>query len=204
LAVGHVGIASPIIVALYLVAMRSVYRYERRILVAHAEEAAERYPKLTLRRAVTGYVLAAIVVGAAGTALPFVGDQLATVMDWQRTFVGTLFVAFATSTPELVVTVAALRLGTLDMAIGNLLGSNLFDVAIVAIDDFAFLPGPILAHVSPVHGFSAMSAVIMTGVAIVGLMYRAPGSLFRAVGWAGVLLFCLFLLNSYVVYLHGD
>jgi cation:H+ antiporter len=202
-ALGHVGLASPILLGLYLVAMRSVYRYERRTRVVHTAEAAELYPELTLHRAVVRYLLAALVIVAAGTALPFVGDQLAAVMGWRRSFVGTLFVALATSAPEVVVTVTALRLGTLDMAIGNLLGSNLFDTAIVAIGDCAFLPGPILAHVSPVHVVSATSAVIMTGVAIVGLVYRAPGHLFRAVGWASLLLVVLFVLNSYVLYLFG-
>ena len=49
-------------------------------------------------------------------------------MGWRTTFVGTLFVAGATSLPELVVTISALRMGAVDLAIGNLLGSNLFNM----------------------------------------------------------------------------
>jgi cation:H+ antiporter len=124
-------------------------------------------------------------------------------MAWQQTFVGTLFVAFATSVPEIVVTVSALRLGALDMAIANLLGSNLFDIAIVAIDDIAFLPGPILAQVSPLHAVSALSAIMMSGVVIVGLLYRPPQRLFRGVGWASLFLLTIYLLNTFVLYLHG-
>jgi len=204
LALGHVGIYSPIIVLLYVLAMRTVFHYERRQLAQRVEETVENYPRITLRRAVTGYGLASLVVVAAGIWLPFIGDDLAQVMGWHKTFVGTLFVAFATSVPELVVSLSALRLGALDMAIGNLFGSNLFDVLIVAIDDLLFLPGPILSHVSGLNVASALSAVMMTGVAIVGLLYRPTTRLFRTVGWISLFLLTLYLLNAYVLFLHAE
>jgi cation:H+ antiporter len=202
--VGHVGLSSLIMIVLYAIAVRTVFRYERRQVAAYAEGAAERYPRVTLRQAIVRYLMAAFVVVATGSFLPFVGNQMAVVMGWQQTFVGTLFVAFATSAPEIVVTVAALRMDALDMAIGNLFGSNLFDVVLVAVDDIFFLPGPILAHVSPLHAVTCLSAVMMTGVAIVGLLYRPRRRLFRTVGWAGLLLFSLYLLNTYVLYLYGE
>ncbi|MCK7502373.1 MAG: hypothetical protein MZW92_80295 [Comamonadaceae bacterium] len=136
--------------------------------------------------------------------MPFIGADLAQVMGWHKTFVGTLFVAFATSVPELVVTLSALRLGALDMAIGNLFGSNLFDVLILAADDLLFLRGPILSHVSQLHVASALSAMMMSGVAIVGLLYRPATRLFRTVGWTSLFLLTLYLLNSYVLFLHGE
>jgi cation:H+ antiporter len=202
-ALGHVGLYTPLIIVLYAVAMRTVFRYERVQMAAYAGEHAERYPEISLRQAVQRYVLAALVVVGAGIWLPFIGEQIARVMEWEATFVGTLFVAFATSVPEMVVTVSAMRLGALDMAIGNLLGSNLFDILIVAVDDIFFTRGPILAHVSPVHAVSAMSAVMMTGIVIVGLLYRPKTRLFRAAGWASLLLLGVYLLNAFVLYLHG-
>lgn len=63
----------------------------------------------------------------------------------------------------MVVTVSALRMGALDMAIGNLFGSVLFNVLVLAIDDAIYVMGPLLAHVSPLHAVSAMSAMIMLG-----------------------------------------
>ncbi len=202
-ALGHVGLYTPLIIVLYAVAMRTVFRYERAQMAAYAEEHAERYPEISLRQAVQRYVLAALVVVGAGIWLPFIGEQIARVMEWEATFVGTLFVAFATSVPEMVVTVSAMRLGALDMAIGNLLGSNLFDILIVAVDDIFFTRGPILAHVSPVHAVSAMSAVMMTGIVIVGLLYRPKTRLFRAMGSVSLLLLGIYLLNAFVLYLHG-
>ncbi len=203
-AIGHVGLYTPIILFLYALAMRTVFQFEQRQRVEYAEKAAERYPDISLRTAVVRYLLASALVVSAGVWLPFIGVELALVMGWNNSFVGTLFVAFATSVPELVVTVSALRIGALDMAIGNLLGSNLFDVAILAVDDIFFIEGPLLSHVSQIHVVSAISAIMMTGVAIVGLFYRAVSRLFRTVGWVSLFLFVIYLVNSYVLFLAGE
>lgn len=204
LALGHVGAYSPIFVALYLVAIRSVWDYEREQVVEHAAEEAGRYPGVTLRQATVRYLLAALGVVAAGSWLPFIGIDIAQAMGWHKTFVGTLFVAAATSLPELVVTIAAVRIGAVDMAIANLLGSNLFNVAILAADDAAFLPGPLLSHVSPMHAVSAASASVMTGLVVVALLYRPRARVFRTVGWASLGLLTVYLLNAYFLYLHGE
>jgi cation:H+ antiporter len=180
-----------------------VFVYERGHPVASATPvAAAGDPQLS--QVLTRFAMAGAVVVGAGLWLPFVAVDLAAAMGWSRSFVGTLFVAFATSVPELAVTVSAVRLGALDLAIGNLLGSNLFNVAIIAIDDLFYTKGPLLAHVSPVHAMTAGSAVIMTGLAVVGLFYRPTDRVFRAVGWISLSLFAVYLLNAYVLYLHGD
>jgi len=199
----HVGAYTPILILLYLVGMRTIFAYERRHVEHFAERIADRYPQRTLRQALLRYCAAALVVTAAGVWLPFIGEDLAKTMGWQDTFVGTQFVAAATSLPELVVTISALRIGALDMAIANLLGSNLFDILILALDDLAYRRGPLLAHVSPMHAVTATSALIMTGLAVTGLLYRPAGRVLRTVGWISLGLFAVYLLNTSVLYLHG-
>jgi len=203
LAIGHIGAYTPLIIALYLLAMRTLHQYERRELAEFVGDVAERYAHVSLRRAAIGYALASGVIVAAGIWLPFVGADIAAQMGWHDSFVGTLFVAAATSAPEIAVTIAAVRIGALDMAVANLLGSNLFDILILAIDDIFYLKGPILAHVSQAHALSAVSAIIMTGMAVVGLFYRPAGPLWRSVSWISVFMLALYLLNSYILFLHG-
>ena len=203
-AVGHLGAYSVVIVLIYAVAMRTVFRYERTERAAFTEEHAERYPHITLQQAGWRYAGAAAIVVAAGIWLPFVGKALADAMGWHQTFVGTLFVAAATSLPEAVVTITALRIGALDMAVSNLLGSNLFNGLLVAVDDALYLKGPILAHISPLHGLSALSAIMMTGVAIIGLIYRPREQLLRVMSWASLMIFSIYLLNSWLLYLRGE
>jgi len=201
---GHVGLYTPIFVIIYLLAIRAIFDYEREQVAVHAAAGASRYPGITLRAAVTNYAVAALAVLAAGSWLPFVAVSLADAMGWHRTFVGTLFVAGVTSLPELVVTIAALRIGAVDMAIANLLGSNLFNIAILAVDDLFFVRGPILSHVSPMHAVSAASAVVMSGIVIVALLYRPRERLFRRIGWTSLALLTVYILNAYVLFLHGE
>ena len=202
-AVGHIGLYTPVMLVLYAVAMRSVFRYEREHIAAFTTEKPDRYPHLTLSQAIVRYVLAAFFVVASGAWIPFVAQEIADVMNWHQSFVGTLFVAFATSVPEIVVTVAAMRIGALDMAIGNLFGSNLFNVAILAVDDVLYLEGPLLSSVASLHALSAISAVMMTGVAIVGLLYRPTTRIFKTVGWVSIVLFTTYFLNAYLLYLYS-
>jgi len=201
---GWVSLATPLIFFLYIVAMRTVFRYEKRQIAEFADAEKDLYPDLTLRQAVARYIAAAMVVVLAGIWLPFVASQLAEEMGWAQSFVGTLFVSIVTSLPEVVVTIAALRLGAVDLAVGNLFGSNLFNVMILGIDDLLYVKGPLYAAIAPVHAVSALSAVMMTGVAIVALFYRPQQRLFRTVGWVSVFLFTTYVINSYVVYLFGS
>jgi cation:H+ antiporter len=196
------SLATPVVFLLYMVAMRTVFSYER----AHATP-APLVPDDTrpdLRQAVQRFVLAAAVVFLAGLWLPFVALDLAIAMGWNRSFVGSMFVALVTTLPELAVTLSALRIGAVDMAIGNLLGSNLFNVAIVAVDDLFYRQGSLLADSSPVHAVTAGSAIIMTGLAMIGLFFRPRSRVLRAVGWVSLGLLAVYLFNTYVLYLHGD
>jgi cation:H+ antiporter len=202
--IGHVGLYAPFILLLYLLAMRSLYRYEQEQISEYVEDRAELYPDTSLKQAVRGYAMAAMAVVAAGIWLPFIAKDLAVVMAWKQSFVGTLFVAAVTSAPEVVVTVAALRMGAVDLAIGNLFGSNMFNIVLVAIDDLAYLPGPLLADVSLTHATSAFSAMMMSGLAVVGLVLRPPSRVFRTVSWISLLLLVIYLLNTLFLYLYSQ
>lgn len=201
--IGHVSVYSPFLMLLYFVAMRAAFFYDRRIPASEGAPAVHD-GDVPLRRAIVRYVLAALVLGAAGGWMPFAGLAVADAMGWNTTFVGTMFVAAATSLPELVVTITALRLGSADMAIGNLLGSNLFAILVIAIDDFAYREGSLFSAVSPAHAVTAFAGAIMAGILIVGLLYRPGNRFFGVIGWVSLSLLAVYLLSSYTVYLHGQ
>jgi cation:H+ antiporter len=200
---GHVGLYSPFIVLVYLVAMRAVYSYERRTVSEYTEVSAERYPDATLRSAVKGYVLSAGAVVLAGSWLPFVAKDISDMMGWGQSFVGTLLVAAVTSVPEAAVTISALRIGALDMAIANLLGSNLFDIIILAVDDVFYTKGPLLAHVDASHALTAFTAVMMSALVVVGLTFRPQRRAALGLTWVSLGLLMLYVLNSWILFEHA-
>lgn len=138
------------------------------------------------------------MIGAA-TWLPHLGEEIAELTGLGRTFVGSIFIALSTSLPELVVSIAALRIGAVDMVLGNLFGSNLFNIGILALDDMLYVKGPLLSYVSTNHLVTAFAAMAMTGVAVIGLTYRASK---KRVLWAwdslGIVL--IYALATYLLF----
>jgi cation:H+ antiporter len=201
LRIGHVGIYAPAIVALYVVAVRAIYVQELRRSAGTGH--SNKYADTTLREAGLRYAVAGAVVVGAGIAMPFVAVRLAHAMGWGQSFVGTLLVAGATSLPEAASTIGALKIRAVDLAIGNLFGSNMFNILVLAIDDLFYLKGPLLAQASQSHALSGVSAIIMTGAAIVGLHYRPVTRVFRFAGWISLALVLIYILNSLVLFLRG-
>jgi cation:H+ antiporter len=200
MALGHVGAISPVVLALYLLAMRTIGRQDAR---RKQDGPAPRHGDIGMRRAIAMYALAALVVVAAGARLPFVAVRLAELMGWQNSFVGTLFVAAATSLPELSVSLTALRLGQADMAVSNILGSNMFNVAMLAVDDLAYRPGPLLSNVAPVHALTVFAALAMGATAIAALLARPRTRALGAMSWYSVAIVAVFALSSYAQYRFG-
>jgi len=201
-----IGATTPIVLMLYLIAMRTVFAYER----SHGEAQSQPGAAATdasgpsLHTALLRFAFAGAVVVGAGLWLPFIASELAAVMGWNRSFVGSLFLSAVTTLPEAAVTLAALRIGAVDMAIGNLLGSNLFNVTIIALEDLFYRRGPLLAEASLVHTVTAASGIVMTGLAIVGMLFRPRSRVLRTVGWVSVGLAAVYLFNTSVLFLHGD
>ncbi len=182
---GHVGYYTPAIAVGYLLAMNGATRRN-----ASEDSLEPDVPERTLAQAGLRYAGAAIVVAAAGSALPFLSERIVATMGWSQSFFGTLFVGAATSLPEVAVTVAAVRSGAIEMALGNLLGSNLFDLAVLAVDDVLYFPGPLLAAISPAHGIAALAAAVMTALPLLGATRRVGLSLVGIYLAAAFLLYC--------------
>ncbi len=199
----HVSAYTPLVILVYFVAVRATFLHERRLAIT-TPEAGEPGHALTLSQAVTRYIAAALIVGVAGGALPYIGTEIAQITGWQASFIGTLLVALATSLPEFVVVVSAMQRNAPDMAIAALLGSNLFDVVVVAIDDLAYTRGSIFADVSPVHASSAFAGVIMSGIFVVALLYRPKNRFFGHLNWVSLSLLTVYFLSSYLIYLYEN
>ncbi|MEC4675593.1 MAG: sodium:calcium antiporter, partial [Nitrospirota bacterium] len=171
---GWIGIYSLVIGVMYFIAMRVVFIYEKRQFDQYIKERVDelRYKKITTRTAVINYCFNAALVVIAAVFLPGIGEGIAEMTGLGQTFVGNIFIALSTSLPEVVVAIAAVKMDAIDLAIGNLFGSNIFNIFILAIDDVFFIKGPLLSFVDKTHLISAMSAISMTTIAIIGLTYR--------------------------------
>lgn len=150
-----------------------------------------------LSRAVPRFTLAALVILVAAPVFAWSAKGVAEVTGLGATFTGTLLVGFATSLPELVSTLAAVRMGAFDLAVGNLFGSNAFNMVIFAVLDAATPGGSIYDAVRQEHIFTALSAIGLMCLGLAAILYRAkrrfaliePGSLLILAGYVASMVF---------------
>jgi cation:H+ antiporter len=163
-----------VLVVAYLLGVRLVYMDQR---IAHRTAADEGVAVahapggLTLSKALAGFAVCALAIFIAGPFLAHAADELAEQTGLGGTFVGTTLVAFSTSLPELVSSLAALRMGAHDLAIGNVFGSNAFNMILLAPLDIAY-EGPLLAAVSRSHAITCIAGVLATQIAVMGQLYQ--------------------------------
>jgi cation:H+ antiporter len=169
-----IGLYSPLLIVLYFLAMRIIFMHERQRRARETEEVAEelQYAQITLKSAIVQYSVAAVAVVLAAAWLPRLGAELARQTGLGEAFVGSLFVAITTSLPEIVVSLAAVRIGALDLGIGNVLGSNLFNLFILGLDDLFYRRGPLMADAAAAHGVSVVAIVMMNALFLIGLTYK--------------------------------
>lgn len=127
---------------------------------------------VSLLKVILSFLLAAAAIVVAGTVMSQTADELAAITGLGGTFVGSIFVALATSLPELVASVTAVRIGAIDLAVGNVLGSNVFNMVILIIADLSYPAGPILSSVHRVNAFTALSSTLLTMVVVLSLSRR--------------------------------
>jgi cation:H+ antiporter len=201
LTLAWVGVPSIVILIFYLIGIRQTCRRE---LLHQAEcvppVTGPQYDSLSNRTVYFRFALAALAIIGAGIWLAFIGDEIATTYNWSTSFVGSLFIAITTSLPELVVTITAVRLGAIDMAIADILGANMINMANIFSADIFYSQGPVLFSVSSVHALTAAMAIAMTLVVIFGLRSKNQRKTFKFASWYSITLVVLYIAGSYAIY----
>ncbi|UCH96969.1 MAG: sodium:calcium antiporter [Candidatus Aminicenantes bacterium] len=191
----HVGVSSIFIFVLYLVFMYIVFR-ERKV----KQKEEEKYKNKSLSKEIVSFIISAIIIIAVGIYLPVVGKELAQIMNWSDSFVGVIFLALVTSFPELVVSFSTVKMGAIDMLVGNIAGSNLFNIAIIFIIDVAYIKGDVLLSSSPVNISVGLIAILMNFVVFFAVVRQSSYRVFNLISINAILLIMLYLFNLLVIY----
>ena len=200
LALGWLGLPAIIIFIVYLLGVRGIFHFERRRPLESLRAVPLRYEAISQRATYFKFALAAVAIIGAGIWLSFIGDEIAQVTGWGATFAGSLFLAITTSLPEVVVAVSALRLGAIDMGVAAMLGSNMFNMAIIAPVDLAYSKGPILSFVSQGYVVTALVVIAMGALVIAGLRFRARRKTFAVMSWYVPGLIGLYIFGAYALF----
>ena len=131
----------------------------------------------SLRRAFIMFAGGAVTLVVAAPAFARSAQGIAEATGLGTTFIGTWLVGFSTSLPELVTCLAAVRMRAYDLAVGNLFGSNAFNMAVFPLLDAVSPTGPVFGAITATHAISALVGIGLMGIALAALVYRARGRL---------------------------
>ncbi len=196
----NVGVESFVVILIYAIGLFLIFSYEKKEIANETLQPNNsiKYQGVTLRGTIFKFLFYFGLVAIAGIWLANIGNEIVVAMNWNQTLVGTIFLAIATSFPELVVSISALGMGAIDLAIGNILGSNFFDVMIIPICDIFFTKGSLLSFISLSHLITILLAIIMTSIVIIGLIYRSQRSILK-IGWDIVAMVAVFIIGYIIL-----
>ncbi|HHR85898.1 MAG TPA: sodium:calcium antiporter [Candidatus Acetothermia bacterium] len=189
------------ILVLYVVAVFLLFRVERRD--GDAEE--ENDDTLSLRKAIIGFAASAVVIVVAGIFLIHASKNIALNSALSGSFMGAILVAIVTSLPELSTSIGALRIGAYDMILGNLFGSNMFNILTIFFADVAFRQGSLFAGLGGQATNQLMIALLgigITTIAVIGIAYRSKRKLL-GMGVDAMFVLAMYLISTSMIVFRG-
>lgn len=165
-----------------------------------AGETADNIPPL--RIAIIGF---GVAVGVLFVVVPWMvrsGSAIAEMTGVGDGFVGILLIAGVTSLPELVAMIAAVRFGAYDMAVGNLFGSNVFNMFALALADLFYVQGSFLGAIDPLFALAGLLAMLLTTLGLIGNLAQAERRIWLVEADALVIVLS-YLAGIYLLFVRG-
>jgi len=192
---------SVLILVVYIAGVFVLYHIEKQ--EADNDEADP--PGMSLARAVTGFAVCAVVIVASGFFLIRASKAISIGTGLSASFVGAVLVAIVTSLPELSTSIGAMRIGAYDMIVGNLLGSNMFNILTVFAADVAFRNGTIFAGLGTEAVEQLIVAVLGIGLTVIAIIAIGVRSRRRVLGMGidAALILVVYLASTAIIVSRG-
>ena len=200
---GWVGVDSLLLIALYFGGLWLIQKEGQ--LTAGPGGVDEVVPGAdfpSLRKGVLGFAAAAIVLMLTVPELVKATADIAEITGLGTTFVGTALLSLVTSLPELIAAIAAVRLGAPDLAIGNLFGSNIFNMLGLGLADFFYTDGRFLGDIDPSFALVGLLGLLLMIMALIGNLARIERKIFY-IEVDAILMILVYLAGMYLLFMQG-
>ena len=171
LQIGWMGVDSLILILVYVGGIRLI-QMNGQASATTVELVQDPKPVMPLWRALLGFAVATAILVLVTPWLVRSSNEIAQITGLGAGFVGTTLLATVTSLPETVAVVAAARIGAYDMAVGNLFGSNVFNMFALGVADLFYTPGRFLGAIDPSFALVGMLGLLLTNLALIGNIAR--------------------------------
>ena len=202
ISIGNVGLLSYVMIIFFVFSMLIIYKQDKNQMDHLPEKSDNDTSKTTtLTKSFLVYLVSATLIIISSIFLSGAGEEIAHIMNWGESFVGTQLLALSTSLPELATSIAAVRLKAPELAITNLLGSNLFNTGIVLfVDDLFYSNGPIWDNLSNAHIFNGAIAIVMTLVIVTVILIKPRNKTFKFISLESVILASCYLIATFYTF----
>ena len=153
-------------------------------------------------RPALAFAVLAAILGVAGWVIAQAASVGTARLGLSSTLVGAAGTALVTSMPELVTTVAAVRRGALQLAVGGIIGGNTFDTLFLVASDVSYREGSIYSAIGDTDVYWLTTGLLMTAILLGGLILRerdGPGR----IGIESVLLIAVYATALVVQFTAG-
>ncbi|MBU1427539.1 sodium:calcium antiporter [bacterium] len=148
------------------------------------------------------FLICALIIIFTGTKLTRYGDIIAEKTGLGRVWIGAALIPLATSLPEITSSSGAAWINAPNLAIGNIFGSIMFNLLIIAIADFVHGPGPLLSEVTTGQILTAILGIFLCAIATLSMLLK-PSFLFVGVGIDSLILVTLYFLGIIVIFKYS-
>ena len=145
------------------------------------------------------FLLYAGITAASGYIISEASIGIVDKTALSETAVGTIFAAVANSLPELVTSIAAVRIGAVSLALGDIIGGNAFEVMFLGAADM-FYDGSIYEAMSEQDRTTGLIAMLMTAVLLLGMIRRQKAGLGN-IGFESALVLLLYAGSVVLIFL---
>lgn len=191
----NIGLDSILIFFVCIVSLRLLFSFENKRVkkIKNNVSVLKNNNVNSLKKLWIKFFIYILLVGIVGLWISDIADKIVQVTPkWDHTYFGSIFLAISSSLPEIVVSISSVRVGSVNMGVGNILGSNLFDTIIIPISDIFYVKDMILANISLVHIFTATIVIILTTIVITGIIYKSRKSFIR-LSWPTIFMLLIFV-----------
>lgn len=160
------------------------------ITLAKKGEAEDVESKYSLKEALVYTIIGLVCIIIGGNFVVESASKIATVVGVGQKFISLTIVAFGTSLPELVTSITAARKQAQDIAIGNIIGSNIFNICVVV-----GVPSALLGNIVPVEAVYTDLMVMLIATLALFIFSKSEREVSKKEG-------CIFLIMFVIYYIY--
>ena len=206
ISIGWIGLDSLVLVGAYIAGIQLIRHTAAPIKASQTKSEEEPEPidesVPSLKRGLIGFGISTIVLLLVMPFLVQSSNEIAEITGLGTGFIGTALVAIITSLPELVATITAVRLKVYDMAIGNLFGSNMFNIFVLGLSDLFMFNGRFLNVIADDFVLVGLLGLLLTIMGLVGNLARLERRLW-ILEFDALMIIVVYILGMLLIYTYG-